>query len=119
MQPQQNRQARPLEDTNIDLNDYIAEETQDLSHQDFLYYERLLQLPPIELAPALRDPLPRDHLVYRPQCHHCQHLLFHGPTSPDYNNNDGETEEDISSIEAYYKDFIKNDPEPLINFDST
>ena len=52
--------------TNIDImiNNYIAEEAQDLVHHDFLHQDHLLQLLPIELASTLQHHIPRDYLAY-------------------------------------------------------
>ena len=89
-----------LEETNININDYIAEEAQYLTHHDFLHQDHLLQLLPIELAMTLRHHIPRDHLAYDPQCNHCQHLL-HPPKSSTCKGGREEEEEDIDNIIAY------------------
>ena len=76
----QNLHLMDLEETSIDINDYIAEEAQHLTHHDFLHQDHPLQLLSIKLAMTLKHDIPRDHLAYDPQCHHCQHLL-HPPKS--------------------------------------
>ena len=96
----QNRNLMDLEETNININDYIAEEAQQLTHLDFLHQDHLLQLLPTELAMPLRNHIPRDHLAYDPQCHHCQHLL-HPPKSSTGKGGREEEEEDIDDIIAY------------------
>ena len=101
----QNLNLMDLEETSIDINDYIAEEAQHLTHHDFLHHDHLLQLLPIELAMTLREHIPRDHLAYDPQCHHCQHLL-HPPKSSTGKGGKEEEEEDINNITAYQNRII-------------
>ena len=66
-----------LEETRININDYIAEEAQHLTHHNFFHQDHLLRLLPIALAMTLRDHIPQyHHLAYDPQCHHYQHPLM-------------------------------------------
>ena len=64
-----------MENTYIDINIYITEGAQHLSHSDFLSQEHLLHQLPIELATTLRTHIPQEYLQYDHQCHRCQHLF--------------------------------------------
>ena len=55
---------RDLEETNVNIHDYIAEEAQHVTHHDFLHQDHLLRLLPIELEMTLRHHIPQDHLAY-------------------------------------------------------